>query len=325
MAEKNRVAGIDVGKDTLVVCALDQGGERPEGITIERTRTGLDALVTWLGERNVKRVAMEASGGYEQFVLARLYAAGFEAILVEPGRIHSHAKSLGRRAKTDALDAEVIADFAFKNTKKMFAWKPLAPDLEHARALSRYRDELVRARIAEKNRIEHADDPGLERLIRAHLSALGRLITKVEGQIKVALAKLPAIQEKVDRLQTVPGIGPIIATRLVTDLPELGTLNRKQIAAMVGLAPINNDSGKRKGKRVVRGGRRSVRTALFQAATVARQHNPVIKRHYAGLRAKGKEYLVANIACAHKLLTIVDAMIRHGTDWKPASDLALEA
>ena len=113
MAEKNRVAGIDVGKDTLVVCALDQGGERPEGITIERTRTGLDALVTWLGERNVKRVAMEASGGYEQFVLARLYAAGFEAILVEPGRIHSHAKSLGRRAKTDALDAAGLAGFFY--------------------------------------------------------------------------------------------------------------------------------------------------------------------------------------------------------------------
>lgn len=323
MAEKNRVAGIDVGKDTLVVCALGIDGEGRESITIERTRLGLQVLVKWLAERNVKRVAMEASGGYEQFVLARLYAAGLEAILVEPGRIRSHAESLGRRAKTDAIDAEVIADFTFKN--KLVAWKPLAPDLEHARALSRYRDDLVRERIAEKNRLEHAEDRRLETLIRHHLRALARLISKVEGQVKVALAKLPAIQEKVDRLQTVPGIGPIIAARLVTDLPELGTLNRKAIAALVGLAPINKDSGKRKGKRVVRGGRRPVRTALFQAATVARQHNPVIKQQYAKLRAKGKEHLVANIACAHKLLTIVDAMIRHGTDWNPASDLAASA
>lgn len=325
MAGKNRVAGIDVAKDALVVCVLGRDDARPETTTVARTKAGLDALVTWFGERDVKRVAMEASGGYEQFPLARLYAAGFEAVLVEPGRIHAHAQSFGRRAKTDTLDAEVIADFALKTTHKMFPWRPLAPELEQARALSRYRDDLVRERVAEKNRLEHADDRGLATLIRAHLRMLDRLITKVEGQITDALAKVPEIQQKFERLQTVPGIGPIIAARLVTDLPELGTLSRKQIAAMVGLAPINNDSGKRRGKRVVRGGRKPVRTALFQAATVARQHNPVIKRQYAKLRAKGKEYLVANIACAHKLLTIVDAMMRHGTDWKPASELAVEA
>lgn len=255
---------------------------------------------------------MEASGGYERLVLEILYAAGVQVALVQPLRVRSYAKAMGRKAKTDAIDATVIADFA--TTIELEPWKPVDKHLDEARELMRLRSELVRMSTILKNRLLSPTLSVARDGLNAVLEEHRRQIALIEAQVAQRLS--PSAQGViVERLQTVPGVGPVTASVLVTELPELGTLDRRHIASLVGLAPMNNDSGRHRGRRVTQGGRTHARTALYQAANVAKTHNPVLREFYARLRSKGKPHLVAMIACARKLLVILDAMVRHQRDW----------
>jgi transposase len=312
MVEKKTVVGIDIGKDTVEV---SQFGTSSATRSLPRTVDALTTLAEELHAADVALVAMEASGGYERLVLETLHVAGLEVALVQPQRVRAYAKAIGRRAKTDAIDAEVIA--AFAAAIELAAWKPNSKELEAARELMRLRDELVRMSTALKNRLRaptvSAAREGLEEVLAAHQKQIQRIQKQV-----TELLESTERREVLARLQTVPGVGPIVASTLVTELPELGTLERRAIAALVGLAPMNHDSGKHRGKRYIAGGRVHVRTALFQAANVAKQHNPIIKAFYSRLRANGKTHLVAMIASARKLLVILDTMVRHHRDWQLA-------
>jgi len=310
MSEKRVVVGIDVGKDSVEVSKFGGGlGTR----TVERTIDALAALAGELKAAEVEFVAMEASGGYERVVLETLHVAGLEVSLVQPQRVRAYAKAIGRRAKTDAIDAEVIA--AFAAAVELDAWQPADEQLGAARELMRLRDELVRMSTALKNRLRAPTMSAAREGLEEVLAAQQKQIRRIQVQV-IEILESSERREVLARLQTFPGIGPVIASTLVTELPELGTLDRRLIASLVGLAPMNADSGKHAGKRFIVGGRVHVRTALYQAANVAKTHNPIIKAFYARLRQRGKAHLVAMIACARKLLVIVDAMVRHRQDWK---------
>ncbi len=311
MGEKH-VVGIDVGKDTVEVSQFgSEGGTR----TVDRNPEALLALADALKAARVTRVAMEASGGYERLVLETCHAAGLGVALVQPLRVRAFAKALGKRAKTDAIDAEIIA--AFATTVELEPWSPLDDHLAKARELMRVRDEFVHMSTALKNRQraptvsdarEHLDDA---------VAYFQKQIRQIQKKV-IELLEATSHRDRLERLQTVPGVGPVVASVLVTELPELGKLERRALASLVGLSPMNDDSGQHRGRRRIGGGRVHVRTALYQATNTAKTYNPVIKAFYARLRAHGKPHLVAMIASARKLLTILDAMIRNGRDWTVA-------
>ena len=316
MERNPRIVGIDVGKVWADVsswgCAIVHPRQR-----VRREREALLQLARKLKEGQVELVVMEASGGYERLILETLYAAGIEVALVSPERVRHGIRAEGRRAKTDALDCEAIAAFATKYS--VARWRPMAPELEQAKLLGRYRDDLVGIRTAEKNRLQGHINEILEAHIRAHIAMLNNQIRRIETQMKKLLGSVSETNAKVERLMTVPGVGIITAARIVVELPEIGKLNRRKIAALVGLAPMNRDSGQHRGQRSCVGGRRAPRTSLYQAAHTATMFNDVFKAFYVRLRAHGKPHNVALIACARKLLVTLDAMIRSGTDWLPTA------
>ncbi len=316
MNGKGMVVGIDVGMRSLEVSRF--GGVEATR-TVERNVEALTKLATELKTAKVARVVMEASGGYEQVVLKTLHVAGIEVALAQPNRVRSYAKAIGRRAKTDAIDAEVIA--AFGAAIELPAWEPADQSLEEARELVRVRDDFVRAATGFKNlaqapTVAAAKDP-LAEVLAAHAKAIKALQQRINELLSASTHGATF-----DRMQTVPGVGPVIASVLTTELPELGKLDRRAAAALAGVAPMNHDSGRYSGQRRILGGRVHVRTALFQAANVARLHNPIIKPFYARLRAAGKPHCVALIACARKLVCILSAMIRHGKDWEASTNMA---
>lgn len=310
-----RVVGIDVGKDVLGVSAFGEGKSSQPQRMISRVPAEVDQLAKQLKKAKVELVVMEASGGFERLVLERIHTAGLPVSLVEPSRVRDYAKAIGQRAKTDAIDCEVIARFG--RAVPLRLWKPLEAPLSEARELGRQRDHLVEQRTAEKLRLASCSHDSVGFVIEEHIEFLDRQIRTLDRAIAALIEEVESAKEISRRLQTVPGVGPVTAARLITELPELGTLKRRAITALVGLAPYNDDSGTQSGQRHVAGGRREPRTALFQAANVAKRHNPQIRDFYARLRAKGKHHLVALIAAARKLLVVLDAMIRSGTDWKP--------
>lgn len=315
MTESMRVVGIDVGKAKLDISAFGSGKGSHLQRSIERDVASLKRVAKECLRAKVDLVVMEASGGYERLALETLHAEGVKVALVQPSRVRDYAKAIGKRAKTDAIDCEVIARFGA--AVSLQRWEPPSPALEQARQLGRHRDDLVAQRTAEKQRLEQTSNPRTCELIQEHIAFLAGHIRRIETEIASLIASVPEAQEKCARLMTVPGVGPVTASRMLTELPELGTLNRRAISALVGLAPINDDSGTYRGQRHIAGGRREARTSLFQAANVAKTHNPVIRAFYARLRANGKHHLVATVACARKLLTILDAMMRNKTDWAP--------
>lgn len=308
------VVGIDVGKEMLDVSAFGQGTTRSPQKRIRRERGELIKLAKELKGAAVECVLLEASGGYERLVLDTLYVAGVPVALVQPSRVRDYARAIGRRAKSDAIDCRVLAEFA--GAVPVLAWKPADPHLDQARELGRYRTELVDQRTADKHRLGQCIHDRMRVMVEDHIAFLDEKIRELDGEIASLIAEVPDAHQQSRRLQTVPGIGPVTAARLITELPELGQSNRRAIASLVGLAPMNDDSGTHSGQRHVGGGRREPRTALFQAANVAKQHNPVIHAFYTKLRAEGKHHLVAMVACARKLLVILDAMARNETDWR---------
>lgn len=304
--------GIDVSKKQLDVHVRPSG----QAFIVSRDDEGLAMLVERLGSLCVQLVVVEATGGFEMTAAAAIAAANLPLAVVNPRQIRDFARALGRLAKTDTLDAEVIARFA--ETVRPEA-RPIAT--EEAQALGELvarRRQLIEMITAETNRRRQLTQPKLIRGLDRHLKTLQLELSEIEQDIDDQIRGSPAWREKEDLLRSAPGIGPTTARVQIAELPELGSLDRRKIAALVGLAPINRDSGVMRGTRHIAGGRAVVRSALYMATVAATRHNPLISTFYKRLRAVGKPAKVALIAAAHKLLTILNAMLRENTAWRSA-------
>jgi transposase len=304
------VVGIDVSKQRLDVAVRPTG----ETFVVSRDAEGLDALIAKLTPLAPRAVAVEATGGYETVVAASLAAAGLAVVVVNPAQVRSFAQALGKRAKTDPLDAGVIAHF-LEATKPQI--RPL-PD-EETRLLADLvarRRQIVAMIVAERQRQKRLTNRRLQKSIARLLAALQKELSSLETDIDETVRGSPAWREKEDLLASVPGVGKIIARTLLAELPELGTLDRRKVAALVGLAPWTRQSGKWKGKSFIGGGRADVRSALFLGAMVAARRNPDLKAFRDRLVAAGKPKLVALVATARKLLTILNAILRDQKPWR---------
>jgi transposase len=305
------VVGIDVSKDKLDV-AVRPGGE---AFVVGRDAAGLSALTERLAELAPVRIAVEATGGYETVVTAELAAAGLPVVVVNPAQVRAFAKALGRRAKTDPIDAAVIAHFVEATAPEV---RPLPDASTRLLAdLVARRRQIVAMAAAERQRRRRMP-PRLQKSVDRLLAALQKELSSVEADIDDTVRGSPAWREKEDLLVSVPGIGPVIGRSLIAEMPELGNLGRRQIASLVGLAPWTRQSGRWKGESHIGGGRASVRTALFMGAVVASQHNPVLKAFYQRLLAAGKAKRVALVAVARKLLTILNAILKSRKPWQTA-------
>jgi transposase len=300
--------GIDVSKDQLDV-ALRPSAER---WAVANDDAGITTLVDRLRALTPALIVLEATGGLE-LPLTGALAVGLPVVVVNPRQVRDFAKATGKLAKTDALDAAVLAQFAEAVRP---ALRPL-PDaaMQELSALLARRRQLLEMRTAEQNRLGMARPP-VHKGIRAHIAWLDRHLAQADDDLARAIRESPVWREKDDLLQSAPGVGPGLARTLLADLPELGTLNRKQIAALVGVAPLNRDSGTRRGRRSVWGGRAHVRAALYMSALAATRYNPVIRAFYQRLCAAGKAKKVALTACMHKLLVILNSMVKHRTPWQ---------
>jgi transposase len=301
--------GIDVSKAQLDV-AVRPSGER---IQVGNSEEGIAMLTKKLGEIRPGLIVLEATGGYQATVVASLGLAKLPVAVVNPRQVRDFAKATGRLAKTDLLDAEILARFGE-------AIRPVPKPLldEETRALEAQitrRRQVVEMIVAETNRLAQAHK-SLRPSIKAHINFLKRELQDINRDMEEALRKTPLWREYDDLLQSVPGVGRVTAATLLVELPELGRLNRKQIAALVGVAPLNCDSGTSRGKRRIWGGRASVRAALYMATLTAVRTNPAIRRFYERLCAAGKAKKLALTACMRKLLTIVNAMVRSKEPWR---------
>lgn len=304
-----RYVGIDVSSQVVDVSI------RPEGVTkrFER-RHGFDVVVDFIKPYEPKLVVLEATGGFEMPVAAAIAAAGLPVAVVNPRQARDFAKSTGKLAKTDKIDAMALAHFAE-------AVKPEARPLpdEKARELESLvtrRRQLMEMLVAEQNRLRMATTKSAAKDIGDHIEFLKKRIKDHDKDMAEAVRQSPLWREKDERLRSVPGVGKVLALTLLASLPELGTLDRRKIAALVGVAPINRDSGKMRGKRSIWGGRADVRAILYMAAMTAAKYNPTLRATYERLLAAGKAKKVALVACMRKLLTTLNAMIRDKSAWK---------
>jgi transposase len=306
--EDLKVMGIDVSKSRLDGAIVP--GRR--AFTQPNSDEGIAAVLEVLKETSPGLVVMEATGGYEMAAALAISAAGIRLAVVNPRQVRDFAKASGRLAKTDALDAFVLADFGQLIEPQVTA----IPD-EYSRELQAMlvrRTQLISMRTQERNRLALTYG-SMKKPIKDHIEWLDKAIDALDIDLTAKLRSSPAWKAKEDLLRSFKGIGPVSARTLLTDLPELGKLNRKQIAALVGVAPFNCDSGMARGQRHIWGGRARVRATLYMAATTAVRYNPVIKPFYEGLMARGKPHKVALIACMRKMLTILNAMAKSGTTW----------
>jgi transposase len=308
----NIIVGIDVSKDRLDIALRPSG----EAFAVERNPASLELLAARLTALSPLIVALEATGGFETIAAAALAGAGLPVVVVNPAQIRSFAKALGQRAKTDPIDAAVIAHFAEATKPEP---RPL-PDVETqllADLIARRR-QIVEMIGAERQREKRVTMPRLKKSIARLLKALANELSSLDHDIDDAVRGSPAWREKEDLLASVPGVGPVISRTLIAELPELGSLGRKQIASLAGLAPFTRQSGQWRGKSFIGGGRTVVRTALFMGAMVAKRHNPILKAFFDRLVAAGKPKMVALVAVARKLLTILNAILRENRRWQNA-------
>jgi transposase len=306
------IIGIDVSKDRLDVAVRPSG----EVFAIARNPVGLEQLALRLGALSPHLVALEATGGFETVVAAALAAARLPVVVVNPAQIRAFAKAVGQRAKTDPIDAGIIAHFAEATRPEP---RPLPDEATQLLAdLIARRRQILEMMVAERQREKRISVPHLRKSIVRLLKALERELTSVDTDINDAVRGSPAWREKEDLLASVPGVGPTIARTLIAELPELGQLSRRQVAALAGLAPFTRQSGQWRGRSFIGGGRTSVRTALFMGAMVAKRHNPVLKGFFDRLVAAGKPKMVALIAVARKLLTMLNAILRDRKPWQIA-------
>lgn len=305
------IVGIDVAKDRLDA-AVRPGGE---SFAVARDAAGIEQLTARLKELVPRLVALEATGGFETVAAAALVAAGLPVVVVNPAQIRAFAKAIGQRAKTDPIDAAVIAHFAEATKPEP---RPMPDEATRLLAdLVARRRQIIEMIGAERQREKRAT-ARIKKSIARLIKALEKELASVNTDIDDAVRGSPAWRDKEDLLASVPGIGPIIARTLIAELPELGALDRKKIAALAGLAPFTRQSGQWRGRSFIGGGRTSVRTALFMGAMAARRHNPVLKAFFERLIAAGKPRMVALIAVARKLLTILNAVLRDQKPWQVA-------
>jgi transposase len=304
------VVGVDVSRDRLDV-HVRPGGEI---FTVTRDAAGLEALIARLAPLGPRAVAVEATGGFETVVAASLAAAALPVVVVNPAQVRAFAAALGKRVKTDPVDAAVIAHFTEATRPEI---RPL-PDAE-TQALADLvarRRQIIHMIVAERQRETRAVGRAKASIARL-LKALQKELTALDTDIDDAVHGSPVWRATEDLLASVPGIGPTIARTLIAELPELGTLDRRQIAALAGLAPWTRQSGRWTGKSFIGGGRATVRAALFMGALVASRHNPALKAFNDRLLAAGKPKTVALVATARKLLTILNAILRDQQPWRP--------
>ena len=300
--------GIDVSKARLDV-AMRPTGERD---SVANDKVGIKALVKRLAEIEPTLIVMEATASLERQVSAALGGAGLPVVVVNPRQVRDFAKAIGQLAKTDSIDALVLARFAEAVRP---AVRPLPDEVTlELRALTSRRRQITEMIVAERNRIANASK-AVRKRIDVHIRWLEAELERADKDLDQSIRQSPIWRENEDLLRSVPSIGPVVSRTLLAELAELGKLNRKQIAALVGIAPLNRDSGTFRGRRGIWGGRATVRAALYMAALVASRRNCVIRAFYKRLRDGGKAPKVALVACMRKLLTILNAMIKHKTRW----------
>jgi len=305
------VIGIDVAKDRLDVHVLPTA----EAFVVARDAAGIAAMIDRLRPLAPQLVAVEATGGFETVVAASLAAAALPVAVVNPAQVRAFARALGQRAKTDPIDAAVIARFV-EATKPQVRPLPDADTQAFADLVARRR-QIIQMIVAERQREKRALAKPKRSIVRL-LKALQKELTEIDAEIDEAVRGSPVWREKEDLLSSVPGVGPTIARTIIAELPELGSLDRRQIAALVGLAPWTRQSGQWRGRSFIGGGRATVRTALFMGAMTAARHNPTLRAFHQRLVAAGKPKMVAVIAVARKLLTILNAILRDQRPWQPA-------
>lgn len=305
--------GIDVAKAHLDV-ATWPGVER---LRVARDEAGLVTLTAWLRARAPLGIVLEATGGLEVPVVTGLVEAGLPVAVINPRQTRDFAKATGRLAKTDALDAAVLAHFGHALRPEPRPWK--AAEAQALTAVIQRRRQVVEMLTAEQNRWASAH-PQVQPDIQATLAWLEQRLKEHDRDLQQRLRASPVWREADDLLRSVPGIGPVTAVTLLASLPELGTLDRRQIGALVGVCPFNRDSGQCRGRRMIFGGRAGVRAVLYMATVTASRCNPVIKAFYQRLRAAGKPAKVALTACMRKLLTIPNAMLKAKTPWQPPAE-----
>jgi transposase len=304
------VVGIDVAKAALDVAVRPSGEERH----IANDTAGIAEAIVWLQTISPQVIVVEATGGSEAPLVAELGIAKLPIAVVNPRQVRDFARATGRLAKTDRLDAQALAHFAeaVRPTPR-----PLPDEAaQELAALVERRRQVVAMHTAEENRLAATRVATVRARIRAHLAWLETDLAEVNDDLHQRLRTSPLWREQDDLLRSVPGIGPVLSLRLLAELPELGRLGHGQIAALVGVAPLNRDSGTQRGRRAVWGGRRAVRTTLYMGTLRATRCNPVIRAFYERLLAAGKAKKVALVACMRKLLTIVNAMLKHQTPWQ---------
>jgi transposase len=309
-------AGVDVSKDRLDVClrwSELESHHKEEAFFVAYDDNGIDALLSRLLQQRTVLVVLEATGGFERTVVGALAAQGLPVVVVNPRQVRDFARATGTLAKTDRIDAAILARFAEAVRP---APKPL-PDREirALQAIVARRRQLLGMIAAENNRLSSAPKAVAKR-IKAHIRWLEKELSRTEGDLEATIESSPALGENEALLRSVPGVGPVLARTLLAGVPELGRLTHKGVAALVGVAPLNRDSGTLRGHRSVWGGRAEVRAVLYMGALVAARRNPVVKQFYERLLAAGKPKKVALVACMRKLLSILNAVLKHRTPWK---------
>jgi len=304
--------GIDVSKAVLDVHVRKD----LKDVQFENSAQGIQECLEMCLEVKPELIVLEATGGYEYPAAARLSSEGLPVAVVNPRKTRSFAKALGITAKTDKIDAKAIAEYAARC--EPLAQAAIDENRRKLKALTARRQQLLGMRTAENNRKEHAVDREVQASVDTIIKTIDKQIEKVDGQIRDRIDSMPELKEKTKILSSAGGVGDATAAMLVSELPELGTLNRRQIAALVGVAPINRDSGTLRGKRMTGGGRQDVRNRLFMPTLVAIRYNPVIREYYNRLvDAQGKSKMVAVIASMRKLLCILNAMLKNNQKWQP--------
>lgn len=309
MDQKQIFIGIDVSKKQLDV-SIRPGDDF---FQVDNDEQGIMNLIQRLTDLNPRLILLEASGGYEILAAAALRHAGLPAQIINPRQVREFARSTGKLAKTDRIDAGVLAYFAQLLQPPLRPW-PEAQQQELAALMTRRR-QLVEMLVMEKNRLAVAFSPKVRNSLQVHLQYLTAQLQELERELDDFIRRSPLYLEKDQLLQSVPGVGPLTSQSLLAWVPELGSLNRKQIAALVGVAPFNRDSGQLRGRRTVWGGRKQVRPSLYMAAISACRANPVIRAFYQRLLQAGKRKKVAITACMRKLLTILNAMLKSQQPW----------
>jgi transposase len=300
--------GIDVSKAGLDVAVRPMGSRE----FVANDAAGIEILVERLRELQPALIVLEATGGVERAVTRALASAEFPVVVINPRQVRDFAKATGQLAKTDTIDAAVLARFGEAVRP---ALRPLPDEVTwELRAVVTRRRQLTEMIVAETNRLSGASK-AVRKRINAHLRWLETELKRADKDLDQSIRQSPIWRENEDLLRSVPGMGPVISRTLLAELPELGRLNRKQIAALVGVAPLNRDSGTLRGRRSIWGGRATVRAALYMGALVASRRNAVIQTFYRRLRNAGKAPKIALVACMRKLLTILNAMIKHKTHW----------